>query len=469
MHKGLVLPISEKEKERWLKMQNISDQEDEAILSSRVRISPVEKPLYVNNIVARSPKPFGYPKHQSCTLTNGLKLLYCNRTEVEMVELILDLKAKSYYDPDHLQGLALFVSRMMLEGTQNYTGQELAQEIESLGMSISVSPGVISMSMLSQDLERGLQLLEEILARPLFEKKAVEKIRLQLLAELDEFWDKPTLFVGQLARQHVYAGHPFAKNRLGTAQSLANIDQKDLVDFHQKLVSPEGARLAVVGDLGSHNVENMMDEVFANWKGPDVFDMQFPSLKKLSRKMIDHPIGRDQVVLCYAGLSVSRTDSDYDKLLVFDQLFSGGVSGALSCRLFELRERTGLFYTIGGSLVAGATEQPGMVVYKTIVSLDDLPDAEGEIEEAIQNGTKNITEQEFVDAQNGLVNSLVNNFESNEHAAQAFLFLERYHLPLDYFDKRAEQLLQLDLDSMVDAVQKILQKDLLIKLRVGRF
>ena len=116
-------------------------------------------------------------------------------------------------------------------------------------------------------------------------------------------------------------------------------------------------------------------------KGPVVKDLDYPQLSPVEKQDINYPINRDQVVLCLAQLSIDRKDPDFDTYLLFDQIFGGGALGSMSSRLFDLREQTGLFYTIRGSLIAGADEQPGMFQVRTIVSVDRLAEAEKAIKE----------------------------------------------------------------------------------------
>jgi len=464
MHQGYILPIAENEKARWLTLQEKSDKQDEQALAGRSRTSPVESGKYINSVVVRDPEPFSYPKPSYHILPTGMKLIYHSREGVGMIECALEMKAKYYYDPDSLQGLSLFVARMMLEGTENYTGQELALEIESLGMSITVMPGLISMDMLAQDFVRGLELLEEILCRPTFKQEAVEKVKKQMLSDLREFWDKPSDFILQRAREQVYEGHPFSKNQLGTVESIARIGRDDLIAFHKNYITPQGAALAIVGDLKGFDVPEIVETKLARWKGAAAPEFVFPPIGQTKSKTVDYQINRDQITLCYAGLSLERTHQDYDKLLLFDQFFTGGMSS----RLFQLREKTGWFYTIGGSLVMGATKQPGIMVVKTIVSPDKLSQSETLIEDAIKTGVDSFGQQEFVDARNALVNGIKDGFESGEQTARAFLFLERYGFAPDYFDKRAQQLLSISHDDICDVVRRIFQVNSLAKLRAGR-
>jgi predicted Zn-dependent peptidase len=48
------------------------------------------------------------------------------------------------------------------------------------------------------------------------------------------------------------------------------------------------------------------------------------------------------------------------------------------------------------------------------------------------------------------------------------LYLDRFKLPADYFDNRAEQIAKITLDDMKKAVKNILNSENLITVRVGR-
>lgn len=468
MHKGLLLPLPESEKVYWTALQKESDDEDKRILSERVRNTPVEDPRSALSTVVKEPGVFNFPKPEVVTLGNGLKVFYYNNENTPKINVLLELKAKSWYDPDDKQGLYNFVASMLTEGTENYTATEFAQELESRGMSLSASPGYISMSMMSDDFEKGLELLQEVVSQATFDKKEIEKVRAQLLADIKNFWDEPKSFSGQVLRESIYKGHPYSKNTLGKAEVISNIKRADLVEFYRRFISPEGAKIAIVGDLRKKNVQEILEKTLGAWQGPTVEPVVFPELKRTVSCEVDYPINRDQVVLCYAGLSIDRKNPDYDKCLLFDQIFGHGALGSMSSRLFELRERTGLFYTINGTLLANADEQPGMMLVKTIVSLDRLKEAEKAIKNTIDTVADSLTEQELKEAKLAVLNSLMYNFESNKAIAGAFLFLDKYNLPPTFFDQRAKDLAGITLDQVKAVAKKMLQSGSLLTLRIGR-
>jgi zinc protease len=468
MHKGAILPLPESEKNEWETLQEESDNEDEAILSARVRKTVVEGPVYAKTVAVQKPIHFVFPKPAINMLSNGLKVLSYNDSTVPKINIILELKARAHYDPQDKQGLYAFVAHMMTEGTEKYTSEELADAIESRGISIEVCPGGISLEMLYEDFEFGLNILNEIVTKATFPGEEIEKIRNQMLSDINQYWDDPNSFVGYLVKEIVYKGHPYSKQSLGTTESITLITRQDLVNFYKKYITPYNARIAIVGDLHGYDIQNILETALGSWLPNIVNEIVYPQLFPAIAEDINYSINRDQVVLCFAQLSIERTHPDFDKYLLFDQIFDGGVLGSMGSRLKDLRQQTGLFYTISGSLMSGCDEQPGIFLVRTIVSLDRLAEAEIAIKKTIDTAIDTLTDEELNDAKRAVANTLVDNFASNSEVASTFLFLDRFKLPADYFDNRAEQLEKITLDDVKKAVKNILNSKNLITVRAGR-
>ena len=468
LHKGCLLPLSEKDKNIWLELQQKSDEEDNKILSKIAREEKVEEGVHVHSIPIQKAPVFNFPKPTTYKLANGLTVLYYHNPNIPKIDLILDFKAKSYYDPEDFQGLINFMSLMLEEGTKNYNALQFADEIESRGMTFEARPGSIAMNMLSYDFTFALTLLKEVVTQANFPSEQIEKVRYQLQTDLHNFWDSPSKFVNYLARKEIYQNHPYSKLSLGTQKSLENMSREDLIAAYKKFITPHESVLSIVGNLDGIDVETVINNLFNGWQGPAIVSPEFPKLKEQTEHEVVHQINRDQIVLAFAGLSVDRNDKDFDKLLIFDQIFTGGVLGSMSSRLFELRERSGLFYTISGSLLMHTDEQPGMTFVRTIVSQDRLHEAELQIAETINTASQRITDDEYEQSLNALSNSLIDNFESNRRIAQSFLFLERFNLPENYFDTRAQQLAQVSKQEIQKAVAKVLDSKKMVKIRIGR-
>jgi zinc protease len=466
MHTGKILPLHEEDKSIWQDLQKESDELDNKILSKKERSSDIENPKIADSIKIKAPKEFNFPKYESFKLENGLEILFYENKNIPKVSLILELKAKYYYD--EIPGLGNFVSEMLLEGTKNYNAEELANKIESLGINIKTSPGFITMDFLSEDFEQALKILSEILTQSTFEKNSIEKIKTRLKSEIQSYWDNPSEFSDQLIRDKIYKGHPYSKNLLGTIDSINKITRDDLIQYFEKYISPDNAKLAISGDFKNKNIKQIIENELNCWSGKMISDLEFPNLISIDNTEQElFKIDRDQVVLAYSGHSINRTHPDYDKLLIFDQVFGGGSLGAMSSRLFKIRERSGLFYTISGSLISRANLQPGMSIVKTIVSLDRLNEAEKLIENEIQIAAENMSDEEFIKAKNAIINSQVDNFSSNRQIANVFLFLNKYNLDNNYFDKRALNIENIKKTDTLKAASQILDSPM-VKFKIGR-
>ncbi len=467
MHCGAVLPLSEADRVAWKEIQAISDKEDEHILSQVVRETDELIATHVKEVIAKTPIHFEFPKATTLKLTNGLTILYAHNNTIPKIDLIIDFDAKSSYDPEDRQGLYSFLCSLMLEGTKNYPGSKFADQLERMGMSLSITPGLISMSMLAGDFRMGLMLLKELLINATLPNEAVEKVRNRMLSQLKNFWDTPTQFIGQLARQEIYKNHPYHKNAWGTLESITAITRQELLDTYRKIITPADTTLALVGDLDGYNIAEEFSNAFQDWQGKVAEEPTFGPLDPVSSsREISYPINRDQVVLAFCTPSVARSNPDFDKLLLYDQILTGGVLGSMHSRLFHLREQSGLFYTIGGSLLTNADEQPGMLFIKTIVSPDRLAEARKKIEEVIRHKTE-ITAEELSQAVSALITAMTNQFESNEGIARAFLFIARHNLAADFFDTRVQTLEKITVEEVEAAVQRLVHQNF-ITIVAGR-
>ncbi len=465
MHKAFLLPITQTEKKEWLLLQEKSDEEDTAVLSGKIRISQVEPPCYASSLKLENPQLPHYPAPQQFTLSNGLLVSYHYRPIVKKIVAHLELKASGKYDSIELPGLYRIMCSMLTEGgTKNYAAQEIAHEFESNAINFGFAPGYLHLDMLSEDFEKALILSTELLTQPLFDDAALEKIKAWALHDYQKFITNPLSVAYRLIKKEFYKNHPKGKSLLGTPESIKAITQKDVIEFYQKNITPHGAHLAIVGDLSHYNIEEMLENTLGSWHGPEPRLLEPVRIEPITSKTITQQMHRDQIVLCFAGFSVGRLHPDFDKLLLFDTIFGSDMNS----RLFNLREQTGAFYQIDGTLLSYVDEDLGLWTITTHVSKDRLSESEDLIKKTIETVADTMTEAELITAKRTVLLGANDNFSTNNNIANAFLFLKRYNLPHDFFTKRPETLEKITLEQVKEAVKKILHKDNMIIIKIGR-
>jgi zinc protease len=467
-HTGRVLPLAATDTPYWLSLQEASDQEDRDLMVGRERITPLQESLLIDRIAYSEPPAYDAPQAQKFFLAHGSMVLYYHNDTLPMIDLIIEFKAQHYDDPIEKQGCYNLMTALLVEGTERFTAQELADALESRGISFAIKPGSASLSILRDDFAYGLELIFQILCKPIFLPEAIDRVKAQIKAQLKEYWDDPAEYAGQLAREIVYKDHPYARCILGSADHIDALSREDIIACHQRFITPRETKIAIVGDIGRYDIRQLCTKFLGDWLGPAVPETIFPHVEPTKHQLFHYPANRDQIVLCYAGLSIARTHPDYDAMLILDEILTGGTQGSMSSKLFQLREETGLFYSMNGSLLAYADKQPGMMIIKTLVSQDGLVQTKMALEQVLNTLGDELSIDEVVTAQYGLINNFSNFFSSNKQMAATFLFLERFGLPADYFRLRGAQLLACSLPAVQRVVQNMVSIDKLSVMEIGR-
>lgn len=468
-NKGYLLPITPEDLPKLVKIQTDSEKLEQVILERHERQSLVEPGRLVHQVNPVAVPTFSYPKPKTMMLENGLEVIYHHNPLVPQVVTLLSFKANHLYEPTEHSGAFGFLLRAMSDRTQEYDADEFAKMLETAGIHLGAGGDSIVLRCLSQDYPQALKILMQVLTTPSFDKQSIDKLRHHIMSELDELWDSPVDFIDQVVKELVYGDHPYHKNSLGNKESIQAIDKKILQALYKKFISPQGAVMVIVGDLSQVSLPELMREYLEPWEGPEIPDMAYPKIPEFTPQNIAIPLDRDQVVLGFVAPSVARTDADYNALAILDIVLTGGMVGAPTSRLFNLREQSGLFYVIGGSLIYGSREEPGMVFVKTIVASEKVEIAKKSILQAIDDVGKNgITIDEFNTAKNMLIASAVDLFESNIQMAQTFLFLKKLNLNFNLFDKQGEFLSILKIEKLNEIAQRYCNKDLMTVVQIGR-
>lgn len=468
MHTGTIHPLESADYPFWSDLIAKQEKYEDRFQAQNIRASQVEEPRFAQEIAVPQLPDYDYPPFEEITLANGMKILVMNNDVVDIVELVMKLDADQQRDPNDKSGLAHLVAQMLIEGTEKHPESALVKAFEERGISWSVSTQGIHMSLRPQDMVFALRLLHEMVTAATCSPEVFKRVKETVKADIALYWDEPTEFVVDLAKRVIYPHHPYEKSILGSLESVDACQHADLVNFYHQFYRPERSRLAIVGNiLQQEDLVGHLESIFGQWKtGTPVPELTYP-LVDYKPTTISYQITRDQVLLAFVAPSVSRLDNDYDPLLLFDIIFSGGPGALMSSRLFALREQSGLFYTISGSLLAHADKQPGMIFIATLVSPDDVEDARKQILEVIDHAIDSLTEEELFMARNIIVTTLADMFEANSSIAQTLLFLDTFDLSLEYIQKRADILQQLTVEQVSSVVKKYLRSDRMSKITIG--
>lgn len=458
MHSGMLLPLPEQEHGVWQRLQDKSNLADALLLQNKMRQSPVEAGKYVHTITAQEPTAHDIPVAKKLTLSNGLKVLYYHNDNLPKVQVGLNLKFDGWYEPQDKPPLCRLLNSMLLEGTTNRNKEQLMQEFDTNGISLSIETGSFSVNALHEHIHKAFELLTDVICNPLFTEESLEKHKKHALSDYTHFWDSPKSIIQYKINQEL--NNEFFHDPVGTPETIASITTEDLKTFHANYYSPHEATLVIVGDLTNINLQELLESTLGTWQGPVVEDRkQFNDASIKGGKEITHSINREQIMLAIAGLSVNRFHKDYYPLVLFDLVFTN--------KLFSLREQTNAFYWIHGSVAAGADKELGCVFIKTQVSQTRAQEAQELIMTIVDHIADTFDRQDLIEAQNNLINRISSNYSTNGSIGSTFMFLDTYNYPADYLVSRIPAIKEITVEQVRAAVKRVLNKENLSVFKVG--
>ena len=141
---------------------------------------------------------------------------------------------------------------MLDEGCGEYSALDVHEALGRIGAQLDTDVGhdatVIGLTTLQRFLDRGLELVADMILRPRFEQREVDRVRDLRLHRLLQLRDLPPAVADRVFAQQLYRGHPYGHMPIGTEASLRGLAFATSAEFHRRAFSPERSTLIAVGD-----------------------------------------------------------------------------------------------------------------------------------------------------------------------------------------------------------------------------
>ncbi len=369
--------------------------------------------------------------------SNGLVLLSAANKRLPLISVNAYVLAGTGQNSSQ-PGLASFTSRLLDEGTDRYTAQQISKIVEDKGGTLSTFSqqelSGICLQLRSDDLAAGIELLGEMLSLPTFPSSrfAIEKEK--ILNHLKAAEDDPQVVVANLFTRLIYSGSPFQHPALGTLEAVEKMSLDDLRGFHSKHYGPQNTVMVVVGDIETSRVQDLVEDQLGRWRNPGFVEAPIISLERQKMPLFEEKVMEDkqQVHICLGHLGIARTDPDFYPIQVMDVILGSG-PGFTSRIPRKLRDQQGLAYSTYSDLSGSAGLYPGRFLAYISTSRENQERALEGLRSEIQNFVAaGPTDEEVLVAQEFLTGSFVFDFETNGHVARFLLSAELFDLGLDH-------------------------------------
>ncbi len=295
-------------------------------------------------------------------LPNGMVVFIAEDRMLPTFDMTVRVRTGGAFDPEGKTGLAQLTGSQIRDGgTKSLTPDELDDKVEFLaaGMfsGISDEQGNAGLSLLSKDIDEGLNLFIEMLRYPRLDEDRFQKAKDRVLQNIKRRNDSTSGIEG-IEWGFLMDGDNHYSNRYESSETINAITRDDMIAFHKKYYHPGNMIVGVTGDFDRDEMLKKIESAFADWPVGELAPKTFPKPdhEPIPGVYVIHKDDVNQARVSMGHKSIMRGTPDYFPAFVMNGLLGG--SGFQSRLMKEVRSKEGLAYDTGSSFGQG-TYYPG--------------------------------------------------------------------------------------------------------------
>ncbi len=293
------------------------------------------------------------PAVATAALPNGIQLQVIENRELPLVQIVAVIDGGVRLDAERL-GISTFMSGLLDDGAGSRDAAALQSELAFLGASLSAGASwdafTVSLKVPSRSLAPALDLLADVMQRPMFSSTEVKRQRDLRIAGFLQARDRPETVAGIAFNQALFpAAHPYSRSTNGDSATTSSIDSTRVRAFYAGAIRPERTTFIVVGNIDLTEARTAITSRFGTWRASGAATpvppiTATPTARTTSRLyLVDKPEAAQSVIqIGWPG--VARTTTDYAALMVMNTILGGSFTSRLN---MNLREARGYSYGAG--------------------------------------------------------------------------------------------------------------------------
>jgi zinc protease len=375
---------------------------------------------------------------------NGAVIIAKESPTTPAVTIHASFYAGTIYDPPDYPGLAHFVSRTIDRGTANRTADQIGDEVDSRGASLSVTVNRHGLSLictcLVEDLAAMLELIADIAMHSSYPQHEVETRRSEIVTLIRQDEDNPSAMATEGLMADLYGqAHPYGRRPRGSVESVEAIDRVALQRYHADRIRPGTLSLVMVGDVEARLAIDASKRALEAWSAPPpaATTLAEVSPAKGRRVRVLPMMNKAQTDVAYGFIAIARREPTYYAHWLMNNILG---QYSLGGRLGDtIRERQGMAYYVFSAFDANVI--PGPLVIRAGVSPANVERAVASIDsELARLAAEGPSEAELKESKQYLIGSMPRTLETNLGIANYLQTEEFFGLGLDY-DLRVPDLL----------------------------
>ena len=283
-------------------------------------------------------------------LPNGLTILSEEMEHIRSVSIGIWIKTGSREEDPQWNGISHFIEHMVFKGTENRSAEDIARQVDSIGGNMDAFTAkeciCFNIKVLDEHLPIALDVLSDLVLRPVFKAEDIERERGVILEEIKMDEDNPDYLVHEIFTQNFWKNHALGRPILGTKDTVKRFAPAPVRKLYAERFVPGNIIISAAGHLKHEQFVQLVAGHFERMKSGK---HRFPSpVPKVAPKIVQrNKKSLEQVQICLGVPSYPIAHQERHASYVLNTLLGGGMSS----RLFQnIRERQGLAYAIYSDL-----------------------------------------------------------------------------------------------------------------------
>ncbi|MFO1201446.1 MAG: pitrilysin family protein [Tabrizicola sp.] len=373
---------------------------------------------------------------QEVTSPGGIKAWLVEDHNIPFTALEIQFKGGSSLEAPEKRGAINLMTATLEEGAGEMDSKGFAEAREALAADIKFNSGSdsvgISAKFLTENRDKGVDLLREALVNPRFDQDAVDRVREQVLSNLRANEKDPGTIASLKFDALAFGDHPYATSGDGTIETVTKLTRDDVVAAHKDAIARDRVYVAAAGDITPEELGKILDRILGDLPATGALQPQTaPWLLTGGTTVVDFPTPQSTVFFGEQG--IARDDPDFFPAFVLNEVIGGS---RFTARLMtEVREKRGLTYGIGTYLVN--MEHSDMLLGQFSASNDKVAEAIKVVKEEWARIVKDgVTPEELEATKTYLTGSYPLRFDGNGPIASILVGMQMDAMPIDYVRTR---------------------------------
>jgi zinc protease len=370
---------------------------------------------------------------QKFELSNGLRLLVREDPRLPLVAMGAVFRGGLLAENPQDNGITHLMAKVLLKGTKTRTAEQIANEIEAAGGSISSESGNnsfgVSVDVMKPDLKLGVNLLSDVLLNATMPEKAIAREKEIQIAAIQQEEEQLTTVARNIMRQALFPQHPYALRSNGSVESVQRLAQKDLIEFRDRYVAAKNGVMYVFGDVKAAEVRQLVEQALGKVRpGALALTDARPSMPLGKPENVESRKDKAQGVIMVGFRGASLSSPDRYALELIDE-----ASSDLGSRFFiRIRDQMGLAYYVGASQMQGLV--PGLFSFYLGTDPQKIePVKTALLDEIHKLANDGLTPEELARAKKKLIGQQEIANQSNDAFGYHCALDELYGLGFDYY------------------------------------